>query len=110
VERNLEAKMDKELKSKYKKDFATLTRLINDFDPCELIKGGAPLDEYDCLTQQLLSYIYNNRTRQEIKDMIIREVDEHFGMPVENDYEIQYHNQINKFIDTIEQTFVQTAN
>ncbi len=44
------AKMDKELKSKYKKDFAALTELVNAFDPCGLIKVGAPLDEYDCLT------------------------------------------------------------
>jgi len=51
----MEAKMSKELKSKYKKDFATLTELVNDFDPCGLIKSGASIDEYDCLTQQLLS-------------------------------------------------------
>ena len=71
--------MSKELKSKYNKnDFATLTELVNDFDPCGLIKGDAPLDEYDCLTQHLLSYIYNNRTPQEIKDLIIHEVDEHY--------------------------------
>ena len=105
----MEAKMNKELKSKYKNDFATLTKLVNDFDPCGLIKSGAPLDEYDCLTQQLLSYIYNNRTRQEIKELIIKEVDEHFGMPVEKEYEVKYHNQIDKFIDTLRQTFVPTS-
>lgn len=102
-------KMDKELKSKYKKDFVALTKLVNDFDPCGLIKCGAPLDEYDCLTQHLLSYIYNNKTRQEFKDMIIREVDEHFGMPVEKEYEVKYHKQIDEFIDTLEQTFVQIS-
>jgi len=106
---NMEVKMNKELNSKYKNDFVTLTELINDFDPCGLIKGGAPLDEYHCLTQQLLSYIYNNKTRQEIKDLIIHEVDEQFGMPVEKKYEVKYHNQIDKFIDTLEQTFVQKS-
>jgi len=101
----MKAKLNKELKSNYKNDFAALTKLVNDFDPCELIKGGAPLDEYDCLTQQLLSSIYNNKSRQKIKDLIIHEVDEHFGMHVEKEYEIKYHNQIDKFIDSLEQTF-----
>jgi len=101
--------MDKELKSKYKKDFAALTELVNAFDPCGLIKVGAPLDEYDCLTQQLLSYIYNKRTRQEIKELIIKEVDEHFGMPVEKEHEVKYHIQIDTFIDTLKQEFVQTS-
>lgn len=99
--------MNKELKSKYKNDFTTLTKLVNDFDPSGLIKGGAPLDEYNCLTQKLLSYIYNNKTRKEIKDLIIQEADEHFGMPVEKEFGIQYHIQIDKFIDNVEQTFMQ---
>ena len=30
------------LKKKYKADFATLTELVNFFDPCGLIGGGAP--------------------------------------------------------------------
>jgi hypothetical protein len=51
--------MDKEFKQKYKTDFAVLTELVNSFDPCGLIKGEAPSDEYDCLIQQILSAIYN---------------------------------------------------
>lgn len=105
----MEAIMNKELKSKYKSDFATLNKLVSDFDPCGLIKSGAPLGEYDCLTQQILSYIYNNRTRQEIKELIIKEVDEHFGMTIEREYEVKFHNQIDKFIDNLEQTFLLTS-
>ena len=53
--------MNNGLKRKYKKDFAVLTELINSFDPCGLIGGGTPKDEYDCLAQQLISFIYNKK-------------------------------------------------
>jgi hypothetical protein len=55
--------MDKAIKQKYKADFATLTELVNSFDPCGLISGGAPSDEYGSLTQQLLSSVYSKKTR-----------------------------------------------
>ena len=71
--------MEKELKQRYKADFATLTEIVNSFDPCGLIEGGAPTDEYDCITQQLISSIYNKKTRQEMKDMILHELKHHFG-------------------------------
>ena len=105
AEMNKKAIMDQKLKSKYKKDFATLTKLVIAFDPCGLIFGGAPLDEYDCLTQQLLSSIYNGKTRLEIKEQIIYEVDHHFDMPVSKEYEAQFHKDIDKFIDTLKEYF-----
>jgi len=37
--------MDREVKQKYKTDFAILAKPVNSFDPCGLIKGGAPSDE-----------------------------------------------------------------
>ena len=45
--------MDK--KAKLKNDLILVQDLINSFDPCGLIRGGAPIDEYDCLTTQILS-------------------------------------------------------
>jgi hypothetical protein len=101
----LNAKMVNTLSSKYKKDIATITELVDAFDPCGLIKSGSPPDEYECLTQQLLSCIYNNKSAQEIKELIIHEVDHHFGMPVTKLYEQEYHNHITDFIHQIERTF-----
>ena len=97
--------MNNELKAKYKTDFPALTKLINSFDPCGLIEGGAPSDEYDCLTQQILSFIYNKKSRHEIKELIIHEVDHHFGMPVNEKNKLKFSDDIDKFIMNIEQTF-----
>ena len=100
--------MDREVKQKYKTDFAILAKLVNSFDPCGLIKGGAPSDEYDCLTQQILSSIYYKKTRQEIKKLIIYEVDHHFEMPVEEKYKAKFNDSIDKFLTTLEQAFNST--
>ena len=94
--------MDKEVKKKYKTDFAVLAKLVNSFDPCGLIKGGAPADEYDCLTQQILGSIYNKKSTQEIKELIIHEVNHHFEMPVEGKYKAKFNDSIDKFIMEIE--------
>lgn len=100
--------MDKEVIQKYKTDFAVLTKLVNTFDPCGLIKGGAPSDEYDCLTQQILSSIYNKKSNEEIKLLIIHEVDHHFEMPVEEKYKALFNDSIDKFLKNLEQTFNST--
>jgi hypothetical protein len=101
--------MDKELKLKYKKDFAVLTELINSFDPCGLIGGGAPKDEYDCLTQQVLSFVYNKKSRQEMKELIIHEIEHHIGTPdltvLEEPYKSQFYSDLDKLLNDIEQNF-----
>jgi len=100
--------MNNKLKAKYKTDFATLTKLVNSFDPCGLIKGGAPYDEYNCLTEKILSSFYNKKTRQEIKELIIHEVDHHFEMPVDKKHESKFSDNIDKFIIDIEEAFNST--
>ena len=101
--------MEKELKQRYKADFATLTEIVNSFDPCGLIEGGAPTDEYDCITQQLLSSIYNKKTRQEMKDMILHELKHHFGTPelttLDEPFKTQFYNSLDKLLDDIEKKF-----
>jgi hypothetical protein len=67
-----------DLKMKYKTDFKTVQKLVNSFDPCGLIKGGAPKDEYDVITNKILSSIYNKRPRQEIVNLIVDELVENF--------------------------------
>jgi hypothetical protein len=93
--------MVKELKQRYKADFATLTEIVNSFDPCGLIKGGAPSSEYDCITQQLLSFIYNKKTRQEMKDLILQEIEHHFGTPDLATLDEPYKTRFYKSIDTL---------
>ena len=101
--------MNKELKQKYKKDFVVLRELINSFDPCGLIGGGAPKDEYDYLTQQLISFIYNKKTRQEIKELIIYEIELHFGTPdlttLSKKKKAKFDGDVEQMLNNIEKYF-----
>ena len=72
--------MNSESKSKYKNDFLTARKLVNEFDPCDLMKISAPTDEYDSLTHQLISFLYAKKSNQEIKDFILYEIENHFGL------------------------------
>ncbi len=65
--------MHEELKAKYKSDFTAIQKLVNAFDPCGLIKSGAPNDEYHVITNTILSSIYNKKSRHEIVDVLIYE-------------------------------------
>ncbi len=101
--------MDKALKQKYKTDFATLTELVNSFDPCGLISSGAPSDEYDCLTQQLLSFVYSNKTRDEMKELILHEVEHHYGTPdietLEEPNKTQFYTDLDKLLNDLEDKY-----
>lgn len=103
--------MDKPLKQKYKADFATLTELVNSFDPCGLISGGAPSDEYDCLTQQLLSSVYSRKAREEMKELILHEIEHHFGTPdlatLEEPYKTQFYNDLDKLLNNLDTECIQ---
>lgn len=94
-----------DLKHKYKDDFAIVQSFVNEFDPCGLIYSGAPIDEYDCLTTQLLSAIYNCKTRTEIKDLILHEIEYHFGTPdlniLDEPYKTNFFNDIETLIDKL---------
>ncbi len=101
--------MEKELKQRYKADFATLTEIVNSFDPCGLIKGGAPTDEYDCITQQLLSSIYNKKTRQEMRDLILQEIEHHFGTPdlttLDEPYKSRFYKSLETLLNDVDKKF-----
>jgi hypothetical protein len=73
--------MNANLKNRYKEDFKKVTEFVNEFDPCGFIHFGAPEDEYDCLTNHILSSVYQNKTRDEIRSVILDEIDHHFGTP-----------------------------
>lgn len=101
--------MDKGLKQKYKVEFAAMTELVNTFDPCGLIESGAPPDEYDCLTEKLLSCVYNEKTRQEMKELILYEIEHHFETPnliiLGEPYKMQFYNDLDNLLQDIEKHF-----
>jgi len=96
-----------DLKHKFKQDFGKARKFVNEFDPCGLICAGAPIDEYDCLTHQLLSAIYNDKTRTEIKNLILHEIECHFETPdlktLNEPYKTNFYNNIETLIDKLEQ-------
>lgn len=102
--------MDKTLKQKYKEDFAALTTLVNSFDPCGLIGSGAPPDEYDCLTHKLLSAVYNKKTLQELKDLVLHELTHHFAVlpdtaTLEEPVKSRFYNNLNNLLAALENKF-----
>lgn len=90
-------------------NIARLTVLMNDFDPCGLIGLGAPPDEYDCLTHQIFSFIQKNKSRNEIKELILHEIEHHFGWSgisnIEEPYKIKFLNDLENFLDKVVKEF-----
>jgi len=93
--------MNKELKAKYKQDFNKVLSLINEFDLCGLIKGGAPPDEYDCLADQILSCLYKKQSRSEIKELIINELVKHFGTHDSIEPSERFKSKLNQTLDSL---------
>ena len=58
MEFRLSRKSQLELKKKCSKQNKELERILNDWDPMNLIRYGAPDDEYDCLGTQLLNLLH----------------------------------------------------
>ncbi|MGZ3861889.1 MAG: hypothetical protein ACXVDP_07430 [Bacteroidia bacterium] len=85
--------------------------LVNEFDPCSFINGGAPEDEYDNLTQKTLSHVYLNKSRDEIKSMIMFDLEFYYGcvdetMFKENkEFEQLFKANFEVFLDKLEITF-----
>ena len=67
-------------RTKYKSDFNKIQNLVNDFDICGFVKSGSPIDEYENLVNILLSSIYNNKSKLEIENKLINEIENYYGM------------------------------
>src|SRR5512143_3394779 len=98
--------MEKDQKTKYKKDFLEVQKLVNEFDPCNFISAGAPVDEYDYLTNQLVSALYNGKSRNEIRELILHEINNHFGTSnfkmLQEPFKSYLFNDLNTFLLKIE--------
>ena len=83
----------------YKKDFLLVRKVINDFDPCSFIKGGGPLDEYDGLSNTILSFAYNKKPISVVVQNIYKEIKNSYGLDVRE-------NQVNSFQIEIEEMLI----
>lgn len=72
----------KKLKVKYKDLYPQVELIVNQWDPIGLIDGGAPKDEYDCISVQLIDLLIQGKNSKEICEFIIHELDDHFGMGI----------------------------
>ena len=57
-----------------------LLTLVNQWDPAGRISGGAPRDAYATLVDNLLSFIFNERSEPEVVAFLEREVRQQFGV------------------------------
>ena len=104
MELRLNRKEQLELKKKWSEQYKELEIIINDWDPMNLIRGGAPQDEYDCIGTQLLNLLHNGLKKDEVKEFIYRELDEHFDLKLEDiklEYQQRFIDSVNKFCDDI---------
>ncbi|GAA4830748.1 hypothetical protein GCM10023310_04800 [Paenibacillus vulneris] len=72
----------KKIKERYNTLYTQLEPIVNAWDPIGLIADGAPSDEYDCITVQLISLLDQGKNEDEIFEFIIHELDDHFGMGI----------------------------
>ena len=95
----------KELKDKYKSEFDRVQKLINDFDPCGLIQSGAPEDEYDCLTNQLINMTIKGTTIEKLKSLITSEMKDHFAVdiPTIEPYKSKFQKDLHDFAVNVRQ-------
>ncbi|MNC27505.1 hypothetical protein D3C76_164020 [compost metagenome] len=92
------------LKQKHTGLYPQAEALVNAWDPIGLIGGGAPPDEYDCITVQLLELLDQGKNEAEIYEFIILELYDHFGMglnSVKEEYLGQYIKKHKDFSSTL---------
>jgi hypothetical protein len=82
-----------------------ITKSINEFDPCSLISSGAPIDEYDCLTDKLIQMLFDKKNKEEMKKNILSELENHFGSTnienLDSQNRVLFLNDLDKFINNI---------
>lgn len=86
----------KKLKKHYNELYLRLEPIVNEWDPIGLIAGGAPNDEYDCITVQLISLLKQEKNQNDIYEFIIHELDYHLGMGIDSVNDMYKERFINK--------------
>jgi hypothetical protein len=92
-------------KETYSQTYERVKVLVNEFDPCGLIALGAPDDEYDCLTNEIIHLLNESTTVQKIKDIVIKEIQEHFGVriPTKEPHWTNFYNALSDFAVKVRQ-------
>lgn len=72
------------LKEKYKDLYPQVESLVNEWDPVGLIEGGAPKDEYDCISVQLIELLVQGKSSDEIYEFVMRELEDHFELGIKS--------------------------
>lgn len=96
--------MNKELKQKYISGLQTVRQLVNSFDPAGLISAGCPDDEYDALNQQILSSVYSNKSRHDIKNLILKEVQDYYGSDLtalKEPYKTKFYSDLDSLLNKL---------
>lgn len=75
--RHLDPEEIKTIKNENPIMYAVIEKLVNEWDPIGFIKGGAPDDEYDCISVHLI-----NLLKADIYEFIVHELDHHCGMGI----------------------------
>ena len=85
------------LKKKHTKYFLLVREIINELDPVGLVEMGAPEDEHDTLTGQVLALIVNDRIK-DVRQTLIDSYDRYgFGVDkLEEAYKDIFYKQIDK--------------
>ena len=94
--------------SDFKDIFEETRRLVNEWDPCSFIEEGAPTDEYDALTNNILSGVNNQRETEQVRNEVIELLDNYYGTPVFDELSTERQEllkkEINELIEKIEKT------
>lgn len=85
----------KRLKKQFHDIFEQVQCRVNKWDPIGLVSGGAPDDEYDCITVQLIKLLKEDKTQEELYVFIIEELEQHFDMGI-NSVPVEYQEKFIK--------------
>lgn len=89
------------IKSNYR-DISEKTRqLVNEWDPCSFIEAGAPKDEYDALTNKILSGVINQIEPAHLRNEVIEILDNYYGTPVFDELSTQNQEILKKDIEEL---------
>ena len=70
---------NKQIKQLFKKHEHAMRNILHEY-----FLVDCPLEEYDCLIHHILSILFNNGSKEDLKSMIETEISEHFGLSINN--------------------------
>jgi hypothetical protein len=96
----------KALSDKYKKDFKEMQVIVNEYDPLDLVKNGAPNNEHDRLTTELLSLLYKNQL-DGVRELLIHCYEWYGYNPdeIKEEYKERFNNKVKNTLNKIENLY-----